>query len=576
MFQLIKELDKMRKKTYQYLCAIMLASSLGLLSCEDVLDKKNLSAITEQDVWKDPALATAFVNNIYLSVPSWDVSLADATDEASRGSTWISGTTTIDNGGPVYWPYADIRKMNVFLQEIDKPSSTIDQAVKTALKGQVRFIRAFMYFEMIKRYGGVPLVTTAQERDDDLRVARNSTKECFDFVVSELNAAAAELPESYPAADLGRFTKGAALAMKGRVLLFRASPQFNPTNNAAHWQAAYDANKEAITYLSSKGAGLVDTYSNAALFLAEMNKEVIFAIRYLNPAGRTQNRDAAVRPIDFTANATGGCHPTQEMVDAFPLKSGKKTAWNDPQYAGDVTKSWQNRDSRFYATVVYNGAAYMGRTMELNADASGNGYAYGKSNGTLTGYYSRKAIDESLDITNSQISGTDYIEMRYAEVLMNYAEAAMELNKLAEAFDVLKQIRKRAGINETTPGDASLAGKLYGLNPGMGQAEMREAIQDERYVEFAFEQKRLWDLRRWRLMHLKMTGKDKRHAMILNTDASKPGGFSYTLYDRDNAPMIYNENMYFLPLSTATIQGNANLKQTKGWGDGTFDPLAGM
>lgn len=554
----------------------MLAGSLGLMSCEDVLDKKNLSAITEGDVWTDPVLATAFVNNIYMSVPSWDVTLADATDEASRSSSWISGTTTIDNGGPAYWPYADIRKMNLFLQEIDKPSSTIDQAVKKTLKGQVRFIRAFVYFEIIKRYGGVPLVTTAQERDDDLRVPRNSTKECFDFVLSELNAAADELPESYPAADLGRVTKGAALAMKGRVLLFRASPQFNPTNNQAHWQAAYDANKEAITYLASKGVGLVDTYSNAALFLAEMNKEVVFAIRYLNPSGRTQNRDAAVRPIDFTANATGGCHPTQEMVDAFPLKSGKKTAWNDPQYAGDVTKSWQNRDNRFYTTIVYNGATYLGRTMALNADASGNGYSYGKSNGTLTGYYSRKAIDESLDITNSQISGTDYIDMRYAEVLMNYAEAAMELNKLPEAFDVLKQIRKRAGIDETTPGDASLAGKLYGLNPSMTQLEMRQAIQDERYIEFAFEQKRLWDLRRWRLMHLKMTGKDKRHAMILDTDASKPGGFTYTLYDRDNAPMVYNENMYFLPLSTATIQGNANLKQTKGWGDGTFDPLEGM
>ena len=558
----------------------MLASSLGLMSCEDVLDKKNLSAITETDVWKDPVLATAFVNNVYLSVPNWDVSVADATDEASRGNAWISGVTTVDNvlngGNPGYWPYTDIRKMNLFLQEIDKPASTIEQATKATLKGQVRFIRAFVYFEMIKRYGGVPLITTAQERDEDLRVPRNSTKECFDFVLSELNTAANELPESYPAADLGRVTKGAALAMKGRVLLFRASPQFNPTHNAAHWQAAYDANKEALTYLSAKGAGLMETYSNAALFLAEMNKEVVFAIRFLNPAGRTQNRDAAVRPIDFTANATGGCHPTQELVDAFPLKSGKKTAWNDPQYAGDVTKSWQNRDNRFYTTVVYNGSSYLGKTMELNADASGNGYSYGKQNGTLTGYYSRKAIDESLDITNSQISGTDYIDMRYAEVLMNYAEAAMELNKLPEAFDVLKQIRKRAGINETTPGDASLAGKVFGLNPAMTQTEMRQAIQDERYIEFAFEQKRLWDLRRWRLMHLKMTGKDKRHAMILNTDASKPGGFTYTLYDRDNAPMVYNENMYFLPLNTTTMQGNANLKQTKGWGDGTFDPLEGM
>lgn len=563
----------MKKNTVIY--SLLAIGLITFSSCSKVLDKNDLSAISEPVVWSDPKLATAFVNNIYMTVPGWDVTLADASDEASRSNSWINGTTTIDNGGPGYWPYAAIRNMNVFLKEIDGTQSTIAEDTRKVLRGQVRFIRAYTYFEMVKRYGGVPLIVSPQERTEDLLVERNSTKDCFDFIVNELNQAADELPAKYTAAeDLGRITKGAALAMKGRVLLFRASPQFNPNNTTSIWETAYTANKEALAFLDGNGYGLVDKYSNASLFLAEMNKEVVFAIRYLQP-GRTQSRDAAVRPIDFTANATGGCHPIQKLVDAFPLKSGKKVQWNSSVFNGDATLSWQNRDDRFYTTVVYNGASYLSTTMALYDNAQ-NGYAYGKQNGSLTGYYSRKAIDESLDITNSQISGTDFIEMRYAEVLMNMAEAALETGRSAEAFDVLKMIRKRAGITETTLGDPELAGKVYGLDPAMGQAEMRQAIRDERYIEFAFEQKRLWDLRRWKLMDQIMVGQQKRFALVLHQQAGSPGGYTYTLTERDFSPMIYNQNMYFLPLSTATIQGNAKLKQTKGWGDGTFDPLAGM
>lgn len=562
-------------KNFNTLYSLLAAGVLVMSSCSKVLDKNDLSAISEPVVWSDPKLATAFVNNIYMTLPGWDVGLADATDEASRKTSWIDGTTTIDNGGPGYWPYSDIRKMNIFLKEIDGPQSTIAPETRKVLKGQVRFIRAYTYFEMVKRYGGVPLILTPQERTEDLLVERNSTKECFDFIVNELNLAADELPAKYTSADdLGRVTKAAALAMKGRVLLFRASPQFNPNNTASTWETAYKANQEALTFLNANGYGLVDKYDNTSLFLAEMNKEVVFAIRYLQP-GRSQNRDAAVRPIDFTANATGGCHPIQKLVDAFPLKSGKKVQWNSPQFNGNASLSWQNRDDRFYTTIVYNGAGYLGTTMALYDNAQ-NGYAYGKQNGSLTGYYSRKAIDESLDITNSQISGTDFIEMRYAEVLMNMAEAALETGRLAEAFDVLKTIRKRAGITETTAGDPELAGKLYGLNPAMGQTEMRQAVRDERYIEFAFEQKRLWDLRRWKAMDQIMVGQQKRFALVLHQQAGAPGGYTYTLTERDFSPMIYNQNMYFLPLSTATMQGNAKLQQTKGWGNGIFDPLAGL
>jgi hypothetical protein len=298
--------------------------AVAFTSCSKVLDKNDLSAISEPYVWSDPSLATAFVNNIYLTLPGWNVTLADASDEASRSNIWNNGTLSIDEGGAAaYWPYANIRTMNIFMSEVDGPQSTLSEDLRKTLRGQVRFIRAYTYFEMVKRYGGVPLITDAQQITDDLLVERTSTKDCFDFILRELETAAEELPKNYSAADLGRITRGAALGFRARVLLFRASPQFNPSNNATHWQNAYDAGKAALAYLDEEGYGLMDHYSNADLFLNEMNKEVILAIRYLQP-GRTQNRDASVRPIDFTANATGGCHPIQKLVDAFPLKSGKR------------------------------------------------------------------------------------------------------------------------------------------------------------------------------------------------------------------------------------------------------------
>ncbi len=554
---------------------IIFSSVFCYFSCNDVLEKDDLSAITEKDVWTDPNLATAFVNGLYTNLPSWDVSYSDASEEASRKNGWNDGTTTIDNGGPAYWPYASIRNLNQFLKDIDSPISTIQEPLKSRLKGEVQFIRAFQYFEMIKRYGGVPLITVPQTRNEDLNTKRSSTKECFEFVFKELLEAAGRLPDKYSSAnDLGRITKGAALALRARVWLFRASDQFNPSKNVVLWDSAYVANKTTMDYLVSQGAGLVEKYTTQDLYINEMNKEVVFAIRYLYGA-RTHNRDAAIRPIDFTANASRGSNPIQEMVDAYPLKSGKKTTWNDPVYGGDATKSWENRDDRFYASIVYNGVSYLGTAMQLNEDAV-NGYSYGKEQATLTGYYCRKGSDESLNLTTSQQSGVDFIEIRYAEVMMNYAEAACELGKLSEAFNVLTTIRKRAGINETTPDDPSLAGKMYGLDPNMNQMQMRQALRDERYIEFAFEQKRLWDLRRWMIMDKVMVGQNKRHALVLHTAPGAPGGYTYRLIDKDDSPMIYNTNMYFLPLSTATMQGNPNLEQTKGWDNGTFDPQAGL
>lgn len=548
-------------------------------SCTAVLDKEDLSSISENQVWNDETLTTAFLNALYVSIPSWDVTLADASDEATGGGGWVNGTTTPDNmsttvdAAPTwYWPYKDIRNCNIFISKAqDANICTIDRDLANRLTYEARFIRAYLYFEMIKRYGGIPLITEPQEITDNLFVKRESTKKCFDFVITELNECAENLPDKYSADDLGRITKGAAKAMLGRVLLFRASLQFNPTQNIEHWQAAFEYNKETLKYLIEQGHGLYEDYEK--LFLDEMNKEVIFAIRYENPT-RTQKRDAKCRPITFSQNNSGGCHPTQETIDKFPTIDGNTYTYADWEVEGtkNIFKLWENRDKRFYATIVYQGITYFNTVMELQENAQ-NDYAYGKNMGSKTGYYTKKGIDQNLSIADCQMSGTDYIDIRLAEVMLNYAEAAVEVNKLDEAFEMLKEIRKRAGIHESS-NRADMVGKIYGLDPNMTQSEMRESVRNERFVEFLFEQKRFWDMRRWMIYDDIMVGQGKRHALVMNK--KEDGTYSCYLFDRDNTPMIANENMYFLPMQRGEMNNNPNLEQTMGWENGTFNPLEGL
>ena len=557
-------------------CAAILAF---FSSCSSILDKEDLSSISEEQVWVDETLTTAFLNALYVSIPSWDTTVADASDEATGGGGWIDGTTTPDNmsdtkdSAPTwYWPYKDIRNCNIFIQNAQNTDlCTIDRDLADRLTYEARFIRAYLYFEMVKRYGGVPLITVPQELTDDLFVKRTSTKDCFDFIINELKACVEGLPASFSGDNLGRVTKGAAKAFLGRVLLFRASPQFNPSNNAEHWQTAYNYNKETLDYLIGQGHALYSDYGK--LFLEEMNQEVIFAIRYENPT-RTHTRDAKCRPITFSMNNTGGNHPTQEVIDRFPTVDGKTYTYADWKKDGknDIFTLWQNRDKRFYATVVYQGVTYFNTVMELNENAQ-NDYAYGKNMGSRTGYYSKKGIDESISISDCQKSGTDYIDIRLAEVMLNYAEAAVEVGKQGEAFEILKQIRERAGINETSS-DPELKGKVYGLNPNMNQSEMREAVREERFIELLFEQKRMWDLRRWMIYDKLMIGQEKRHALVMNKQTD--GTYTTYLFDRDNTPMIAKQNMYSLPIKRSELSNNPNLEQTKGWENGTFDPQAGL
>ncbi len=563
-----------------------------MCSCTKILDKKDLSAVNEKDVWNDLDLSTAYVNRIYARcLPGWSTEWADYSEESDGGGSFMYGQLTENSVN--YWPYDDIRDINVLLDNIDK--GTLDGNSKKKLKGEAFFFRAWQYFEMVRRYGGVPLILHPQDYlKEDLFVGRSTTSACMQQIVTDLDSAIAYLPVITAAsgANDGHVHNGTALAVKGRALLYYASPQFDPNQNASgRWQAAYEANKAAKEMLESQGFGLNSSFSN--LWFNEMNKEVIFVKRYqyssLNSESK-HNWSASTRPLDLSQGATGGNRPALEIVNAFPMKDGRSI--NDPNstYQYDPDYYWKNRDPRFAQTIVYNGAIW---GLGLSGPQSGRiqwTYVGSEQNSpTITGFYMRKAVDTTQSSIDAFNSSTDWIELRFAEVLLNFAEAANETGNTEEAYSQLKTIRARAGI------DAGV-NEMYGLDAGMSKDQLREAILQERKIELAFEGKRFWDLRRHRLFESLLNG-TRRHGYTITLKVSENEwetlknsmttqqlvnylNQNYTTYFEDKSKLLdtqfdinWKPEYYFFAIPSEHLQLNSHLEQTMGWTGGTFDPL---
>jgi starch-binding outer membrane protein, SusD/RagB family len=553
--------------------ALVAALSLVLGGCDGILDLKDLEAVDERDVWNSAELAQAYVNRIYAdNLPGWSTGDAPISDESPGGTGHMYGQLTEDAVN--YWPYGQIRRINILLTEIDQ--GTIDTLIIKRLKGEAFFFRAWRYWEMVKRYGGVPLILRPQELTDDLLVSRDSTSKVMRQIVADLDSAIALLPatRATSAANNGRVHKGTAMAVKGRVLLYYASPQFNPAGpNLTRWQNAYDANRVARDTLTSLGFGLYNDF--AGLWFVDMNKEAIFVRRYSYPLA-THNWEAATRPLSESQGSSGANRPTWEMVKAFPMRDGRPIAGN-PAY--DTLYFWKNRDPRFFATIAYNGALW-----ELSGKVGRRQWTYSgaeSNNPTPSSFYTRKAVDPAGTAFDAANGHTQWIEIRFAEVLMNLAEAANAIGNTQEAYDQIIALRARAGID---PG----AG-LYGLDPGMTAAQMQDAIMLERQIEFAYEAKRHWDLRRNRLFEPLLNG-TRRHGLkitllvpadtawlrvrdTVDLDATYHQYFAHRVDSLDLQFTInWQPNYYFYAIPKEHIELNGNLKQTLGWG-GTFDPL---
>jgi starch-binding outer membrane protein, SusD/RagB family len=369
--------------------------------------------------------------------------------------------------------------------------------------------------------------------------------------------------------------------------LYWASPQFNPADLTDRWQQAYEANKKAKELLVANGYRLHNSFED--MWFTEVNNpEAVFVTGYNNSTNDQQRKnntwDNGTRP-SYLGTSGGSNQPTKEMVDAFPMKDGKKINDASSKYAYDPQLFYKNRDPRFDKTIAYNGT-----TWNINGNSSYRLWTYIASNksvepkATNTGFYTRKAIDKNAPIGNVQYLGTDWMEIRFAEVLLNLAESACGVNKLDEAYAELKEIRKRAGIEAGDDG-------MYGLQTGMSRDEMMAAILYERQLEFAFEGKRYWDLRRHKLFESVLNGKRRTGITITLKSSGVPADFA-TNRDKVNLDEAYTKyfaiatksldtkyainwkpEYYFFALPQQALDNNPNLEQTLGWNGGTFDPL---
>ncbi len=569
----------------------ILALALLMFSCDDVLtDVKNLGSYPEEGTFNDEQTINAFLSNVYAGTLSgWPVGSGNNADESGGivPADWI----TTSNGAFNYWPYDVIRKVNILLKEV--PAGKIPEAKKAVYIGQAKFLRAFLYFKMVYYYGGVPIIDKPLALTDDLLVKRNTTAECFNFILKDLDEAASMVPAKYSGSDRGKIDQAAIKAFKGRVLLYKASPQFNSANpyGNSNWTAAYDANKAAKDFLDANGYGLLENYVN--VFETEGHKENILSVVYKNPAKANGRGEDAVRPLSESRNATGGDQPIWALAEAYPMKDGKKPGDATSAYTYDVQSFWKNRDPRFAANLVWNGEVYelsgiAGRRQYTMSGIAKSMDAFGfivqGEAHYRTGLFCRKGIMEQLPITLVATNDLDWPEIRYTEVLFNYAEACNETNHASDAVEVLKSIRKRAGIEARANG-------MYGLKEGMSREELRKAILDEKFIEMAFEGKRFWDLRRHRMLNTLdgmrkygiMANKVNGHTreQITSDDLAKankfellPENFEYgvnELITSGTKQMVMPDKYIFFPIQLTHIDKNKNLLQNKDWG-GTFNP----
>jgi len=589
------------KQINKFAGIIVIIIMFTFMQCNDPLDKENLAAITSDLVWSTPEIAEAYVNDIYNSfMPGFESPWGDGefsnTDEGgtvygySSIGAYIKGAITSTSYND--YPYEEIRRINIFLAGID--GATFGEDIKKSLKGQALFWRAWAYFRMVKAYGGVPLILEPADPSDKdaIFVPRNKTSECYTQIIKDLDEA---IPLLEDKSDIGRIDKCAAMAFKGRALLYKASPQFNRSNNTAFWQDAYTANKEALAFLDTQGKGLYEDYKN--IWLDEMNKEVIMVKRYAYPEASNGYAQAAMRPLTYSGGAVGGNIPSLELVNAFPMKDGSR--W-DPATM-DYRKLHQNRDARFYATIAYNGAApfispmfgnenmwiywYDGDGDPSNGKESrsdnladfGEYATYLISNSS---FYPAKMLDQTITKINAVDGSVDWIEIRYAEVLMNFAEAANEAGNTDEALNALYKIRQRADIEAGADG-------RYGIKASSTD-ELRKVIQDERFVEFAFETKRFWDLRRWRIynsifnnldgkirhgLRIEFNGATSERPRLLTDIDAVWDQFTVTVIpDVEQTNPLAEDKYSFFGIPTTVLDRNSKIEQNNTW-DGTFNPL---
>jgi hypothetical protein len=580
----------------------------GITGCEDVLDKKNLDVIVMQDVWKDPNLIKNFLNKLYADVtPDYHIRLEQCTDEgfAVTRVDYIQGALNVDNSSDIVdvWNYEKIRYINTLLENIETCPG-LNEADRSSIVAQAKILRAWAYWEMVRIYGGVPLILKTQSSADNLEVPRNKTSECITAIVQDLDDAinTDALPMRWTGADVARVGKGVALAVKGSVLMTYASPMFlsDHQSDAGRWQNAYEANKTAKTAMAADFALLqangatsqayVDVFQR--LFTEEQNIEVVFSKRWNYPDNTTGLPQRAWYLRPNTSDGANGTLATLEIANAFLNSDGSVYTGLPLTVGATTTPYWLDREPRFYASIAYNGAKWNlprngGKETDKEWIFFGAATPY-DNDPNFFGMFVRKGIQEGGKFEDIIKIATDWNEIRFAEVLLNFAECAAQTGHPDEAIQVLTEIRTRAGVPAT------------GLSGLSGEALVKE-ILSERLREFCYENKRFWDIRRYRLYTDGFSdGSGKFNGKILHgirhdlktpfnaatpeqldaIDIQTPEGiaayfslFNDQIRELNNMPEInVPENHYFLRIIREHRITNPNLAQTTGWDNGTFNP----
>ena len=491
-----------------------------------------------------------------------------ATDDAlpSRDNTVVSyytnGTVTSVNSPDPYFgsAYAGIRSVNVFLANIDRTPA--GAARISYWKAEARFIRALLYFELLKRYGGIPLVgDKVFSISDNLQLKRNTFAETVSYLISECDSTKPNLrtENAIPTGQYGSVANGAAVALKCRVLLYAASPLFNgggvesdaskreltgyPTADASRWQSVLNAVQEfqALGYYALQP-------SFTSLFTTKKNNEIILAHQAANNFTIESNN----APVGYAAPAAslGYTSPTQNLVDAFPMKNGLDVT--NPLSGYDPAHPYNNRDPRLAASVFYNGTMWLSRQVQTFEGGLDKPNAVNTIQ-TKTGYYLQKFMGSFATGTAYSNQSHNFPLFRYAEILLTNAEALNEVGRAEEAVQQVILVRKRAGITAGADG-------RYGIKAGISQPDLRTLIQNEWRIEFAFEERRFWDVRRWKIAGSVLAG-PIRGAQLMQ---SSGGNISYNL-DVPVSNYVFPQRLYHMPIPYNEMLADQNLVQNEGW-----------
>ncbi|HVU57837.1 MAG TPA: RagB/SusD family nutrient uptake outer membrane protein [Puia sp.] len=456
-----------------------------------VLDTQPNNSYTEDTYWTSDKNALAYLSGCYQALmfngvygyatPLWeetatpnayDYGNSDGFSLIALGTQNATNTTTGNIVTGIIssrWTdaYGGVGRCNTLLANIDKVP-VLDTALRARMKAETKFLRALFYTLLETYYGDVPLILDEPDLAGQANLSRTPRLQVVAQILKDLNEAAPELPAKYSGSDIGRATKGAALGLMARVLLFEASPLNNSSGDVSKWAQAAAA-AQAVMNLSDAGYGLFPNYRSLFLPANENKQETVFDVQYsLVSPGLGNSFDLIDR--SYNTNA-----PLLDLVNAYQCTDGLPID-QSPLY--DAAHPYANRDPRMSMTIVYPGARYLGAVTTANSPFQFTGYGVKK-------YSIYDSVASTNLINQAGKSETNYMVIRYADILLMYAEAQNEATGPdASVYDAVKQVRLRAGMPE--------------LPAGLTQAQMRDAIHLERRVEFACEGFYYNDIRRWK------------------------------------------------------------------------------